>query len=618
MKVKPMLGEFALDDIEYIESSESRALVEHRVPGLAGNYLQDTGTIPNIIWIEGSKAGDEARDNFLTGIRKIFNDGQPTSFVADINTATEITDVLIEELEVMEFAGSESSFRYVLKLRKYVKPPEPPSNLDAGILSDALAAVDVFNLLDAFVSIPDIGDPSKPLSGAFDQVRAGKVDQALGGQSNLVDQQILNPSVSPGPESAPSVTDGAEPRLDPADPRIDGATGPAIQGMLDTPETAPAAARLVESLNEQKLGGIFGEDSEQAAQLAAAHGKEVSQLIPSPLDAVLVLDPAAPLEVPPTVVLRNAVLEDPARLNTALDEVGQTLDLFERSELALCDGTASSSAVPNLVPSTFCRVLAREVVEQKPTTRGLVGMFFEHDKTFLLPSAMRSIRLLNDFYKSKPGGELLVVGHTDTTGPQDYNLELSKRRAENVAAYLTDTVETWTSYYQPQPISKQWGTREDQHMLSVLPEGREPFYTDPVDGIPGPSTTEAVTEFQEFSNADRGTSLQVDGIAGPNTRRELVKAYMELDGTSLPEGTPLFSQGCGEFHPEVPTGDEVNEPQNRRTEMFFFPDKIEPPMPAGGCKAPGCIEYPQWRSRATRTIDFTNATILLVEADWEV
>ncbi len=41
MKIKPMLGEFNLDGIEYIESGESRALVEHRVPGLEGNYFQD-------------------------------------------------------------------------------------------------------------------------------------------------------------------------------------------------------------------------------------------------------------------------------------------------------------------------------------------------------------------------------------------------------------------------------------------------------------------------------------------------------------------------------------------------------------------------------------------------
>jgi hypothetical protein len=174
MKTKPMLGEFALDGIEYIESSESRALVEHRVPGLAGNYFQDMGTIPNTIVIVGTKAGDEARDAFLKAIREIFNKGEQTTFVADINTATDITDVVIEDLEVAETGGVADTFRYVIKLRKYIEPPEPPATglLDTSILSDGLAALGVMDLLDNLVTIPDLGDPSVPLTGAMDGVKS--------------------------------------------------------------------------------------------------------------------------------------------------------------------------------------------------------------------------------------------------------------------------------------------------------------------------------------------------------------------------------------------------------------------------------------------------------------
>src|SRR5215510_12346644 len=144
MKIKPMLGEFALDDIEYIESSESRALVEHRVPGLAGNYFQDMGAVANTIVIAGTKSGDEARDDFLNGIRTIFNKGEQTTFVADINTATDITDVIIEDLDVAETGGSPHGFRYMIRIRKYVKPPEPPKTdlLDTSILGDASSLLD--------------------------------------------------------------------------------------------------------------------------------------------------------------------------------------------------------------------------------------------------------------------------------------------------------------------------------------------------------------------------------------------------------------------------------------------------------------------------------------------
>jgi hypothetical protein len=173
MRVRPILGEFPLEGIEYIESAESRALVEHPVPGLAGNYFQDMGTVPNTILIVGSRHGDEARDEFLDGIREIFNSGEPTTFVADINTATDIPDVVIEDLQVAEVAGSPDSFRYTIKLRKYIEPPEPsaPGLLDAGILADAQNLIDALDVIDALGSIPDLGDPTPPLRGALDGVR---------------------------------------------------------------------------------------------------------------------------------------------------------------------------------------------------------------------------------------------------------------------------------------------------------------------------------------------------------------------------------------------------------------------------------------------------------------
>ena len=181
MKIKPMLGDFALDGIEYVESYESRALVEHRVPGLAGNYFQDMGATPNTILIAGSKTGDDDRDKFLTGIRKLFNKGEPTTFAADINTATDISDVIIEDFRAGEMAGSADHFEYFIKLRKYVPPPQPPRTglLDGDILGDALGALGAMDVLDSLVSIPSIADPSAPLKGAMDGVK--QATSGLGG-----------------------------------------------------------------------------------------------------------------------------------------------------------------------------------------------------------------------------------------------------------------------------------------------------------------------------------------------------------------------------------------------------------------------------------------------------
>jgi hypothetical protein len=191
MKVRPMLGEFELTGIEQIESSERRALVAHRVPGLAGDYLQDLGTAPNHIVIRGSRAGDDARDAFLTGIRELFNTGAPTTFVADINTATDLVDVLIDDLELVEHAGGEGVCRYAFSLRKYTKPPEPPAagfpGLDTSILDDAMGALNTLEALDALASLPDLGDPTGPLLGALDGVQSATsgLDGLTSGLSEL-------------------------------------------------------------------------------------------------------------------------------------------------------------------------------------------------------------------------------------------------------------------------------------------------------------------------------------------------------------------------------------------------------------------------------------------------
>lgn len=378
MKIKPMLGEFPLNGIECIESSESRALVEHRVPGLAGNYFQDMGSVPNTIVIAGTKSGDEARDNFLTGIREIFNKGEPTTFVADINTATDITDVVIEDLDVAEIGGSPDSFRYLIKVRKYTKPPEPPAPrlLDAGILEDALNLVEgAMNTLDALGSIPNLGDPTGPVRQALDGIKA-----ASGGLDRTVNdlRDLFGEGATEGPASVPEAAEigPAEPvpqaeelRIDPADPRVDRATGSTLQSMLESPETAGTAARLIRGVQDGTLAGVLGDDSDVAQQLAAAHGTEPSSLVPDGQDAALVLDAASPLKAPPTILLRSGVRDDPAQLGAALEAVGRTFELFQRGELGPCDSTPSAIQVPNLVPPSFCRV----PVAVSPAGEGLEG-----------------------------------------------------------------------------------------------------------------------------------------------------------------------------------------------------------------------------------------------------
>src|SRR5205085_5089712 len=92
-------------------------------------------------------------------------------------------------------------------------------------------------------------------------------------------------------------------------------------------------------------------------------------------------------------------------------------------------------------------------------------------KTFLLPSALGTIRAVKQLYDDNPGASVLAVGHTDSTGDTDYNLALSSERADSLVAYLADDVDTWLNRYATQrPAGKPWGTTEDLLMIGAMPD----------------------------------------------------------------------------------------------------------------------------------------------------
>jgi outer membrane protein OmpA-like peptidoglycan-associated protein len=258
---------------------------------------------------------------------------------------------------------------------------------------------------------------------------------------------------------------------------------------------------------------------------------------------------------------------------------------------------------------------ARTVIEIPPQVyRGrLLGMFFDKNKCFLLPSAMGGVRGITGYLNDHAGAQLLVVGHTDTTGSADYNLKLSVERAEAVAAFLRDDADAWAAWFDDgKPDAKRWGTREVQLMLSALPaDAPDKFYQEPFTGRKDKRTTGAVQQFQGWRNQSKGTTLSESGDVDDDTRAELVRAYMELEGTSVPESTVIKTHGCGEFHPQDPTPPGVDDPDNRRVEIFVFQEQIAPAAVA--CRAPGCSQYRQWVEQVIETIDFQNAAVTCFE-----
>src|SRR5690606_17867309 len=239
----------------------------------------------------------------------------------------------------------------------------------------------------------------------------------------------------------------------------------------------------------------------------------------------------------------------------------------------------------------------------------LRGMLFDTNKTFILPTALPSLQKIRTLYEQLDPAEVLVVGHTDTTGEPSVNDPLSKKRADAMAQYLTDDVDGWLANYESSvPQKERWGAREDRLMLLKLPG----YDARPPEKPP-------IEWYQEQHNAavDAGVKagrpqLTVDGKAGPKTRRELITDYMALDGVTLSEDEEFHisvqTHGCGENFPldESLTGtderpaaerDGERDRHDRRVELFFFDHEFAvrpPPTSADGA------EYLTWRKLARR------------------
>lgn len=249
------------------------------------------------------------------------------------------------------------------------------------------------------------------------------------------------------------------------------------------------------------------------------------------------------------------------------------------------------------------------VITQSIVRYRLTGMFFDSAKCFLLPSAMKSIRVLKQIYDQHKGAHLLVVGHTDDDAKSGaaYNDILSLERADAMAAFLKDNVDEWYKWYKNDVSwEKAWDTDEDRHMLSALPDALNSYYQQG-----GGSLTAAYKAFQTSKG------LAQKGKADEATRKALIADYMGQDGTTLPSDVELVTHGCGQHFPDIEkpadkeTDDEKEERQrkNRRVEIFLFDGIITPP-PGGMLSGPNSTDYPAWREAETETIDISNEDAL--------
>ena len=80
-----------------------------------------------------------------------------------------------------------------------------------------------------------------------------------------------------------------------------------------------------------------------------------------------------------------------------------------------------------------------ELPEAVKTYNGVIrGIYFDLNKDTIKPKSEPVLNRAVEVLKEFPSIRIEISGHTDSTGTRDYNLELSRRRAESVKRYLVE------------------------------------------------------------------------------------------------------------------------------------------------------------------------------------
>jgi outer membrane protein OmpA-like peptidoglycan-associated protein len=210
---------------------------------------------------------------------------------------------------------------------------------------------------------------------------------------------------------------------------------------------------------------------------------------------------------------------------------------------------------------------------------------FAFDSAFPGPGVFAHLRRIDDAATQQPDARLVVFGHTDKKGSDDYNKGLSDRRAKAVLALLTNDRDLFDAI----ATKESWGTGHYQAMLRGI--GCNPGE---IDGQGGPLTEAAVRAFQREYNANvfndatprAHGDVPVDGQLGDDTRAAIRDAYVVGTPGNVPASRfagPRFA-GCSDFN-FVSDKDE----ENRRVVVALFkgsaPADSDFPCKEGNAKA---------------------------------
>jgi len=265
-----------------------------------------------------------------------------------------------------------------------------------------------------------------------------------------------------------------------------------------------------------------------------------------------------------------------------------------------------------------------KVTDKRVHVLEMADAHFNHDSATLMPDhaaehlgdgsplgdKLTALAVLKAAYlhaRANPSWKLHVVGHTDTSGPADYNMVLSKQRADNVVSMLLGEREKWI-----QQATAKHKTEDIKQYLKFAADNKK-FSCDPgpIDNVDNAALHDATREFQKAYNVEFGpqgdAKIGADGTVGHDTWGAFFDVAMDILAKMMSTNRPgLVSfrssikflrprkcDGCGENFPiDEPRRDSFKSVSNRRVELMFFEPGEEPTVDchpsAGVCLKDKC------------------------------
>ena len=103
---------------------------------------------------------------------------------------------------------------------------------------------------------------------------------------------------------------------------------------------------------------------------------------------------------------------------------------YDEGDFNQCENPVLAKSEPKLEPKS------KETSKEKHML--ITEALHDFNEDQIKPIYHHSLNKLIELIKRYPNSTLLISGHTDTIGSREYNRQLSKRRAQNVAKYFTD------------------------------------------------------------------------------------------------------------------------------------------------------------------------------------